>query len=241
MVYALQLEKISTTNVKNKWNNGLTLTVQNHHLSIVTACQNVMAYFNNFFFNFQIARIGGGCKPFKSEEWKLSILVSFYISISTQFKYLRATITEDARSVHEIKIRIAVTTWSLSKLKTIWRDKNISMRTRMSLLRALVTSVFLYGCETWMLNAEWEKRIQLFWDELHAQIPPGPLYLSHFQQADQGIDDKLHSLGEHEHLLTIVKRRQLTWFGHVIRWKGSLANTLLQGGTDGDIEREKDL
>ena len=49
-------------------------------------------------------------------------------------------------------------------------------------------------------------------------------------------------IGEHEHLLTIVKCRQLTWFGHVIRWKGSLANTLLQGGTDEmAVEREEDL
>ena len=39
----------------------------------------------------------------------------------TQFKYLAATITEDARSVQEIKIRIAVAT-SL-KLKLIWKDK----------------------------------------------------------------------------------------------------------------------
>ena len=35
----------------------------------------------------------------------------------TQFKYLGATITEDARSVQETKIRIAVATSSLSKLK----------------------------------------------------------------------------------------------------------------------------
>ena len=34
----------------------------------------------------------------------------------------------------------------------------------MGLLRALVTSVFLYGCETWTLNAEIEKRI----NALHA-------------------------------------------------------------------------
>ena len=46
----------------------------------------------------------------------------------TQFKYLGATITEDARSVQEIKIRIAVATSSFSKLKTIWRDKNMSVK-----------------------------------------------------------------------------------------------------------------
>ena len=80
----------------------------------------------------------------------------------TQFKYLDATITEDARSVQEIKIRIAVTTSSFAKLKMIWMDKNISMKTRMSLLRALFTSVFLYGCETWTVNAEMVKRINSY-------------------------------------------------------------------------------
>ena len=149
----------------------------------------------------------------------------------TQFKYLGAIITEDARSVQEIKIRIAVATSSLSKLKTIWRDKNISMKTRMSLLRALVTSVFLYGCETWTLNAEMEKRINSF--EMN-----GMCRLLQFHYTSHTSNKQIRELmtsyiGEHEHLLTIVKRRQLTWFGHVIRWKGSLANTLLQGGTDG--------
>ena len=80
----------------------------------------------------------------------------------TQFKYLGATITEEARSVQEIKIMIAVCTSSLSKLKTIWRDKNISTKTRMSLLRAQVKSVFLYGCDPWTLNAEMGKRINSF-------------------------------------------------------------------------------
>ena len=58
------------------------------------------------------------------------------------------------KSVQEIKIRIAVATASLAKLKIIWREKNISMKTRIGLLRALVTSVFLYGCKTYTLNAE---------------------------------------------------------------------------------------
>ena len=101
----------------------------------------------------------------------------------TQFKYHGSTITDDAGSVQEIKIRTAVATASFSKLKVIWRDKNISMKTRMGLLRALITSVFLYGCETWTLNAEMEKAYQYFRDELHAKATPGPLHFSYFQQA----------------------------------------------------------
>ena len=47
----------------------------------------------------------------------------------------------------------------------------------------------------------------------------------------------LSYIGEYDHLLTIVKCRQLSWFGHVIKWKGSRANVMLQGGTDGSTKR----
>ena len=40
----------------------------------------------------------------------------------TQFKYL-SSITDDAKSVQELKIRIAVATASLPKLKVIWRAR----------------------------------------------------------------------------------------------------------------------
>ena len=153
----------------------------------------------------------------------------------TQFKYLGATITEDAKSVQEIKIRIAIATSSLAKLKPIWRDKNISMKTRMSLLRALVTSVFLYGCETWTLNAEMEKRINSF--EMNCMRRLLQVHYTSHTSNKQIRELMLSYLGEHDHLLTIVKRKQLSWFGHVIRWKGSLANAMLQGGTDGSRKR----
>ncbi len=41
----------------------------------------------------------------------------------SQFKYLGSTITEDSRSIAEIKIRIATATSVLAKLKPMWRDK----------------------------------------------------------------------------------------------------------------------
>ena len=132
----------------------------------------------------------------------------------------------------KLTIRIAVATSSFSKLKTIWRDKNISIKTRMSLIQALVTSFFLYGCKTWTLNAEMEKRINSFEMNCMRRLLQVHYYTSH--TSNKQIRELMTSyIGKHGHLLTIVKRRQLTWFGHVIRWKGSLVNTLLQGGTDG--------
>ena len=161
------------------------------------------------------------------------------LEIVTRFKYLGATITEDAKSVQEIKIRIAIATSSLAKLKPIWRDKNISMNTRMRLLRALVTSVFLYGCETWTLNAEMEKRINAF--EMNCMRRLLQVHYTSHTPNKQIRELMISYIGEHEHILTIVKRRQLTWFGHVTRWKGSLENTMLQGGTDGSRKRGRPI
>ena len=153
----------------------------------------------------------------------------------TQFKYLGSSITDDARSVQEKKIRIAVATASLAKLKVIWRAKSISMKTRMGLLRALITSVFLYGCETWTPNVEMEKRINAF--EMNCMRGLLQVHYTSHTSNKQVRELMLKYIGEHDHLLTIVKRRQLTWFDHVIRWKGNLANTMLQGGTDGCRKR----
>ncbi|KAK3880393.1 hypothetical protein Pcinc_015076 [Petrolisthes cinctipes] len=49
---------------------------------------------------------------------------------------------------------------TLSKLKPIWKDKNISVKCKVRLLRALVLSIFLYACETWTFTAELQRRIQ---------------------------------------------------------------------------------
>ena len=58
--------------------------------------------------------------------------------------------------------------------------------------------------------------------------------LLHYKIRDNKVRElMLKYIGEHDHMSTIVKRRQFTWFGHVIRCKGSLANTMLHGGTDG--------
>ena len=66
------------------------------------------------------------------------------------------------------------------------------------------------------------------------QVCPGLIYFSHFQQAYQLTDNKLEGNMNHSEM-------KATWFGHVIRWKGSLANMLLQGCTNMVAEREKDM
>ena len=75
------------------------------------------------------------------------------------FKYLGSVVT-DKGSKQEIMSRNAQTTGALTKLKTIWKHRNIALSSKIRLMRFLVISIFLYACETWTLTAELEKKIQ---------------------------------------------------------------------------------
>ena len=72
------------------------------------------------------------------------------------FKYLGAIISNEG-SKPEILSRIAQTTAGLSRLKIIWRNKNISLASRVNLMRTLILSTFLHA---WALTAEIQRRIQ---------------------------------------------------------------------------------
>ena len=71
----------------------------------------------------------------------------------TSFKYLSSVKTAEG-SKSEILSRIAQTTAALTKLKPVWIDKSISLSSKIRLMRPLVTSFFLYACESWTLTAE---------------------------------------------------------------------------------------
>ena len=75
------------------------------------------------------------------------------------FKYLGSVVT-DEDSKPEILSRIAQTTAALTRLKPVWIDKSISLSSKIQLMHSLVTSIFLYACESWILAAELQRRIQ---------------------------------------------------------------------------------
>ena len=65
----------------------------------------------------------------------------------TSFKYLGSVITDEG-SKPEILSRIVETTAALTRLKPVWIDKSISLSSKIRLMRSLVTSIFLYACES---------------------------------------------------------------------------------------------
>ena len=94
----------------------------------------------------------------------------------------------------------------------------------------LVTSIFLYACESWTLTAELQKRIQAMEMRCYCKI----LRISCKDHVtNEEVRAKLQqAIGQHEDLLTIVKRCKLQWYGHVSRSSG-LAKTILQGTVKG--------
>ena len=130
----------------------------------------------------------------------------------TSFKYLGAVVSDDG-SKQEVLSRIAQATAALIQLKPIWRDNNISLGSKVKLMRSLVISIFLYACESWTLPAELEKRTQAFEMKCYRRL----LSISYKDHVtNEEVRRKIQAaVGEYDELLILVKKRKLRWFGHV--------------------------
>ena len=99
-----------------------------------------------------------------------------------------------------------------------------------SKLMGKFTSIFLYACESWILTAELQRRMQAMEMRCYRKI----LHISYKDHVThEEVCAKIQqALGPHEDLLTSVKRRKLQWYGHATRSSG-LAKTILQGTMKG--------
>ena len=74
------------------------------------------------------------------------------------YKYLGAIVSDEGSKL-EVLSRIAQITAVVTKLKVIWDDKNITISSKIRLMRSLAMSIFLYGCEMWTTTADIKRRI----------------------------------------------------------------------------------
>ena len=121
----------------------------------------------------------------------------------------------DEVSKPEVLSRIAQATAALTRLKPVWIDKSISPSSMTRLMRSLVTSVFLYACESWTLPAELQRRIQAKEMRCYRKI-------QHISHKDHVTNEEVRAkiqqaIGPYGDRLTIVKRRKLQWYGHLSR------------------------
>ena len=149
------------------------------------------------------------------------------------FKYLGEIISNEG-SKPEILSRIAKTTAALSRLKIILRDKNISLDSKVKLMRTLILSTFLYACESWTLTAEIERRNQALDMRCYRRLL-NISYKDHVTHEE--VRNRIqNAIGVHDDLLTMVRKRKLRWYGHISRSFG-MAKTILQWTVKGARRR----
>ena len=151
-----------------------------------------------------------------------------------EFKYLGALINSEGTSAKEIKTRLAIALSVMAKLSQIWKSKDIKTSSKIKLYRTLVISIATYGCESWTLTEEPQRRIQAFEMKCFRRI----LNISYKEhKTNEYVWNIVTSCSEkQEPLLAIIKKRKMKWFGHVTR-HNSLSKTILQGTVEGGRKR----
>ena len=78
------------------------------------------------------------------------------------FIFLGSKITSDGDSSHEIKRRLLLRRKVMTNLDSILKNRNITLPTKVHLLKAMVFPVVMYGCESWTVKKAERRRIDAF-------------------------------------------------------------------------------
>ena len=70
----------------------------------------------------------------------------------SDFIFLGSKITADVNCSHEIKRRLLLGRKIMSNLDSIFKSKDITLPTKVRLVKAMVFPVVMYGCESWTVK-----------------------------------------------------------------------------------------
>ena len=74
------------------------------------------------------------------------------MEIVTDFNFLGSKIIVDGDCSHEIKRHLLLGRKAMTTLDTILKSKNITLPTKVHLVKAMVFPVVMYGCESWTIK-----------------------------------------------------------------------------------------
>ena len=76
--------------------------------------------------------------------------------------FLGSKITADGDCSHEIKRRLLLRRKVMTNLDSILKSRNITLPTKVCLVKAMVFPVVMYGCESWTVKKAERQRIDAF-------------------------------------------------------------------------------
>ena len=80
----------------------------------------------------------------------------------TDFIFWGSKITADGDCSHEIKIRLLLGRKIMTNLDNIFKSRDITLPTKVRLVKAMVFPVVMYGCESWTVKKAERRRIDAF-------------------------------------------------------------------------------
>ena len=84
------------------------------------------------------------------------------VEIVADFIFLGSKITADGDCSHEIKRRLLLGRNVMTNLDSILKSTDITLSTKVYLVKAMVFPVVMYGCESWTVNKAERRRIDAF-------------------------------------------------------------------------------
>ena len=67
----------------------------------------------------------------------------------TDFSFLGSKITADGDCSHEIKRSVLLGRKAMTNLDSILKSRDITLPTKVCVVKALISPVVMYGCESW--------------------------------------------------------------------------------------------
>ena len=141
----------------------------------------------------------------------------------SDFIFLGSKITADGDCSHEIKGCLLLGRNLMTNLDSILESKDVTLSTKVHLVKAVVFPVVMYGCESWTVKKAECGRIDAFelwgWRRL-LRVPWTA------RRSNQSI---LKEISPEYSLEGLMLKLKLHYFGHMMRRADSLEKTLMLG------------
>ena len=106
--------------------------------------------------NIQTAKI---MTPDPNTSWQIDLET---VETVADFIFLGSKITADGDCSHEIKRRLILGRKVITNLDSILKSRDITLPTKVRLVKAMVFPVVMYGCESWTVKKAECRRINAF-------------------------------------------------------------------------------
>ena len=135
--------------------------------------------------------------------------------------------TADGDCSHEIKRRLLFGRKVMTNLDSILKSRDITLPTKVRLIKAMVFPVVVYGCESWTVKKAEHQRIDAFELWCRTRLLRVPWTARRYNESI------LKEISPGCSLEWMMLKLKLQYFGHLMRRVDSLEKTLMLGGIGG--------